>query len=61
MRELTTVGALGVVLVTLKILGAIDWSWWWVLLPFYSGIIILVVLIIALIIIHVIDYLKKKR
>ena len=30
-------GALGVVFVTLKLVGVIDWAWWLVLLPFYFG------------------------
>lgn len=30
-------GMLGVVFVTLKLLGVIDWSWWWVTLPFWGG------------------------
>lgn len=28
---------LGIVFITLKLMGHIDWSWWYVLLPFYSG------------------------
>jgi len=31
------VGLLGVVFVTLKLLGVIDWSWWLVTLPFWGG------------------------
>ncbi len=30
-------GLLGVVFVTLKLTGYIDWSWWWVTLPFWGG------------------------
>lgn len=30
-------GLLGVVFVTLKLTGVIDWSWWWVTLPFWGG------------------------
>jgi hypothetical protein len=30
-------GLLGVVFVTLKLLGYIDWSWWWVTAPFWGG------------------------
>lgn len=30
-------GLLGVVFVTLKLLGIIDWSWWWVTAPFWGG------------------------
>ena len=37
----TTVGTslpslLGVVFVTLKLCGVIDWSWWWVTAPFWA-------------------------
>ena len=28
--------ALGILFVTLKLCGVIDWSWWWILLPFYG-------------------------
>ena len=28
---------LGIVFVTLKLLGKITWSWWWVTLPFWGG------------------------
>ena len=31
------VGLLGIVFVTLKLLGVIDWSWWWVTAPFWGG------------------------
>lgn len=30
-------GLLGVVFVTLKLIGIINWSWWWVTLPFWGG------------------------
>lgn len=30
-------GLLGVVFVTLKLIGVIDWSWWAVTLPFWGG------------------------
>ena len=30
-------GLLGVVFVTLKLTGVIDWSWWYVTLPFWGG------------------------
>lgn len=29
-------GLLGVVFVTLKLCGVIDWSWWWVTCPFWG-------------------------
>lgn len=39
------VGLLAIVLIVLKLLGYIDWSWWWVLSPFWVVAIIIVVLI----------------
>ena len=30
-------GILLVVFITLKLVGAIDWSWWWVTAPFWGG------------------------
>lgn len=45
------VGLLGVVFVTLKLLGYINWSWWWVTAPFWGGFAIVgIVAIIALLI-----------
>lgn len=43
-------GLLGVVFVTLKLCGVIDWSWWWVTAPFWGGVALFlaVVLLIAL-------------
>lgn len=40
-------GLLGVVFVTLKLCGVINWSWWWVTAPFW-GPLALVLLILAL-------------
>ncbi|PAD72417.1 hypothetical protein [Paenibacillus campinasensis] len=40
-------GLLGIVFVTLKLTGVIDWSWWWVTLPFWGG--LALALVIALI------------
>ena len=28
-------GVLGVIFITLKLTGSINWSWWWVLSPFW--------------------------
>ena len=43
-------GLLGIVFVTLKLTGFIDWSWWWVTAPFWGLFALLtVILIIALI------------
>lgn len=38
---------LGVVFVTLKLLGYITWSWWWVTVPFWGGFVILIGIILA--------------
>ncbi len=44
------VGLLGVVFVTLKLCGVINWSWWWVTAPFWGGIalVLSILLIIAI-------------
>ena len=45
------VGLLGVVFVTLKLCGVIDWSWWWVLAPFWGGIaLVLLILVVGAIV-----------
>ena len=43
---------LAVVVVVLKLIGVIDWSWWWVLAPVWIPVIIV---IIAYIVISIID------
>jgi hypothetical protein len=30
-------GLLGIIFITLKLLGVINWSWWWVTAPFWAG------------------------
>lgn len=44
-------GLLGVVFVTLKLTGYIDWSWWWVTAPFWGGLALLagILLVIAIV------------
>ena len=39
---------LALILITLKLLNYIDWSWWLVLLPAYGGIVIMLVLFVIL-------------
>jgi hypothetical protein len=34
-RSLSILPILGIIFVTLKLMGYIDWSWWLVTLPFY--------------------------
>ena len=31
-------GLLGIVFITLKLTGFIDWSWWWVTAPLWGGV-----------------------
>jgi hypothetical protein len=38
-------GLLGIVFITLKLLGIIAWSWWYVLMPLYLGPTILLVIV----------------
>ena len=38
------IGALGIVFVTLKLLGHVEWPWVWVLAPFWAGFAIVAVL-----------------
>jgi len=41
-------GLLGIVFITLKLCGVIDWSWWWVLAPIWIPIAVVIpILIIA--------------
>ncbi len=39
-------GLLGVVFVTLKLTGYIDWSWWWVTAPLWGGLAIATTLLV---------------
>ena len=43
---------LAVVVIVLKLIGVIDWSWWWVLAPVWIPVIIVV---IAYIVISIVD------
>lgn len=48
------VGVLTIVLITLKLLDKINWSWWWVLSPIWISISLgLIVIVIALVIISI--------
>ena len=52
-------GLLGVVFVTLKLTGYIDWSWWWVTAPFWGGFVVALVMFamigMGLLIAHLMD------
>ena len=41
-------GLLGVVFVTLKLTGYIDWNWWWVTAPFWIPFAIIIVAIVVM-------------
>ena len=40
-------GLLGVVFITLKLCGVINWSWWWVTLPFWGGLAIVAIILLG--------------
>jgi len=44
-------GLLGIVFITLKLMGYIDWSWWYVTLPLWGGAAIGLSLILIIIIV----------
>ena len=46
---ITVLGLLGIVFVTLKLCGVIDWSWWWVTAPFWGPIAFVVAIFLAII------------
>lgn len=39
-RSSSVCGLLGVVFVTLKLIGIIDWSWWWITAPFWGPVVL---------------------
>lgn len=39
-------GLLGVIFVTLKLLGKINWSWWYVTAPFWGQIVIFIAIVL---------------
>lgn len=59
------VGLLGVVFVTLKLCGVIDWSWWWVTAPFWGGLAIAIVVLIVVFasagVMAIVETLTEKR
>ena len=48
-RGIGVLGALGLIFVTLKLIGVTNWSWWVVTLPFY-GVPLLIVLLAGLLV-----------
>lgn len=58
------IGLLGVVFVTLKLLGITEvatWSWWWVTLPFWGGIAFVSALLVVLGLIQLAIWVSEKR
>ncbi len=53
-------GLLGVVFVTLKLLGKITWSWWWVTAPFWGGFVLAVAILIILFVVACIAVIIDK-
>ncbi len=41
-------GLLGIVFITLKLCGVINWSWWWVTAPFWGGAALAIILVLIL-------------
>lgn len=54
-------GLLGVVFVTLKLTGFIDWSWWWVTAPFWGGLAIVLVIVLCLLIAGVVAWALDRK
>lgn len=44
---LSVASILGIIFVTLKLCGVIDWSWWWVTAPFWIPFGILIIMAIV--------------
>ena len=42
-------GWIGIVFVTLKLCGIIDWSWWWVTAPFWGGFAIMLTIVVLVV------------
>lgn len=56
-----TLDLLGVVFITLKLIGIIDWSWWWVTCPFWGGIVLVVLGLIIYVIYEVVNTRKRRK
>jgi len=55
-------GILGVVFVTLKLTGVVDWSWWIVTLPFWGGFAVVVLVVVSgVTALYIADEYKRKK
>lgn len=52
---------LGIVFVTLKLTGYIDWSWWWVTAPFWGVFALATVILIMLAEVYVSILVREKQ
>jgi hypothetical protein len=57
---LSVLTILGLIFVTLKLMGYITWSWWWVTLPFWGIIAILLVIAIVALMLFGLQKLFKR-
>ncbi|EKN6090349.1 transmembrane Fragile-X-F protein [Yersinia enterocolitica] len=54
--------ALGLIFITLKLMGYIAWSWWWVTAPFWGGLALwLVIIAVLLMVFGAITYSESKK
>ena len=60
-QGINVLSLLGVVFVTLKLCGVIDWSWWWVTLPFWGPVAAVVLLLLAAAFAYVLGVLLEAR
>ncbi|EKN3394976.1 hypothetical protein ACRRQX_003312 [Yersinia enterocolitica] len=59
---ITPVMALGLIFITLKLMGYIAWSWWWVTAPFWGGLALwLVIIAVLLMVFGAITYSESKK
>lgn len=53
-------GLLGIVFITLKLIGVIDWSWLWVLSPFWIPILLVIIILAIVGLVALIEVLREK-
>lgn len=54
-------GILGLIFITLKLMGYIKWSWLWVLAPFWIPVAIVLVILLLGLILSVIGHVLRQR
>ncbi|CNJ74604.1 TPA: hypothetical protein U5E00_004272 [Yersinia enterocolitica] len=60
--KITPVMALGLIFITLKLMGYITWSWWWVAAPFWGGLALwLVIIAVLFMVFGVVAYYESKK